>query len=250
MHDERDASFLDRLMPHQDVMPPKRKRGRPRKDEAHTGNGASGVAASAMSKPSQSSSASSSSSPPTRTGDATDQPAKRKRGRPRKRELEPHEEVALIASKQSAHIPPWTVIRGVDRPPRYPETHVFFRVPRRVQPTSILDSPEKPKVPTSRWWHYTRPLLKGVPAKRADGRPSEPLPLAPPGRRPRTRVDYAALQHLQLANRARGPQLDVRALWERRVAKEKDKGKEEEKEKERENEQEEEEEARRATSAA
>ena len=110
----------------------------------------------------------------------------------------------------------------MDRPPQYPETHVYFRVPQtRRHPPSILDSPEAPKPQPSRWWHYKRPLLRGIPARRTDGQTPEPLPLAPPGRRPRTRVDYAALQHLQLANRARGAQLDVQALWQHRVSKEK-----------------------------
>lgn len=217
----QDESFLDRLMTGiKDVSEePKRKRGRPRKE----GSADSLQPLSIQTRAFISSSASPRASQTTRAPveDSIEQP-KRKRGRPRKRELEPHEEIALIASKQSGQIPPWTVTAPVDRPPQYPETHVFFRIPQtRRHPPSILDSPEAPKPQPSRWWHYKRPLLRGIPARRPDGQTPEPLPLAPPGRRPRTRVDYAALQHLQLANRARGAQLDVQALWQHRVSKEK-----------------------------
>lgn len=217
----QDESFLDRLMTGvKDVSEgPKRKRGRPRKEGSTASLPPSSTLTGAFIPSSASPRASETTSAPVE--DATDQP-KRKRGRPRKRELEPHEEIALIAFKQSGHIPPWTITAPVDRPPQYPETHVFFRLPQtRRHPPSILDSPEAPKPQPSRWWHYKRPLLRGIPAKRPDGQTPEPLPLAPPGRRPRTRVDYAALQHLQLANRARGAQLDVQALWQHRVSKEK-----------------------------
>ena len=217
----QDDSFLDRLMTGARDVPkaPKRKRGRPRKEDTAVASHPSSIQPQASMSASVPMRATQTTSAP--VGDLTEQP-KRKRGRPRKRELAPHEEIALIAFKQSGHIPPWTVIAPVDRPPQYPETHVFFRVPQtRRHPPSILDSPEAPKPQPSRWWHYKRPLLRGIPARRTDGQTPEPLPLAPPGRRPRTRVDYAALQHLQLANRARGAQLDVQALWQHRVSKEK-----------------------------
>ena len=217
----QDDSFLDRLMTGAKDVPkaPKRKRGRPRKEEAAFTFHPSSIQPQASVSASFPRRATQTTSSPVE--DSTEQP-KRKRGRPRKRELAPHEEIALIAFKQSGHIPPWTVIAPVDRPPQYPETHVYFRVPQtRRHPPSILDSPEAPKPQPSRWWHYKRPLLRGIPARRPDGQTPEPLPLAPPGRRPRTRVDYAALQHLQLANRARGAQLDVQALWQHRVSKEK-----------------------------
>lgn len=200
--EDPDASFLDRLMTGNEssasTAQPKRKRGRPRKEASLTPQLPATVAKYKSESP--------------------DQP-KRKRGRPRKRELEPHEEIALIAFKQSGSIRPWKIIAPVDRPPQYPETHVFFRMPQTKRRPPLLDSPEAPRAPPSKWWHYTRPILKDVPARRPDGQTSEPLPLAPPGRRPRTRVDYAGLQHLQLANRARGVQLNVQALWERRVTK-------------------------------
>lgn len=147
-----------------------------------------------------------------------DPPIKRKRGRPRKRPWEPHEELARLVAKQSATIPPWQIMAPVDRPPIYPETHVFFQKPQRVRTPMLWESPERPKPAAPRWWHYRRPTLQHVPAKRADGITSEPLPLAPPGRRPRTRIDTLALQHAQLANRARGAQLDLHSLWQRRVA--------------------------------
>lgn len=217
----QDDSFLDRLMTGARDVPkaPKRKRGRPRKEDTAVASHPSSIQPQASMSASVPMRATQTTSAP--VGDLTEQP-KRKRGRPRKRELAPHEEIALIAFKQSGHIPPWTVTAPVDRPPQYPETHVFFRVPQtRRHPPSILDSPEAPKPQPSRWWHYKRPLLRGIPARRPDGQTPEPLPLAPPGRRPRTRVDYAALQHLQLANRARGAQLDVQALWQHRVSKEK-----------------------------
>lgn len=188
-----DTSLLDRLMT---PLAP-RKRGRPRKDAAPSKPGPEAGAAHV---------------------DGAEPPTKRKRGRPRKRPLELHEEIALIAAKQSASIPPWRIIAPVDRPPIYPETHVFVRAPRQVHTPMLWESPERPKPPVPRWWHYRRPTLQHVPAKRTDGLTSEPLPPAPPGRRPRTRIDTMALQHAQLANRARGAQLDLHAMWQRRVA--------------------------------
>lgn len=197
-----DTSLLDRLMT--PIAP--RKRGRPRKETTLFQHGAD--------KPAQAHAIPASQAPHA----GNEPPTKRKRGRPRKRPLEPHEEFALMAAKQSASIPPWQVIHPVDRPPIYPETHVFVKAPRQPRTPMLWESPERPKPPVPRWWHYRRPTLQHVPAKRTDGITSEPLPLAPPGRRPRTRVDVLTLQHTQLANRARGAQLDLHALWQRRVA--------------------------------
>ena len=198
-HIAGDTSLLDRLMT---PLAP-RKRGRPRNEAPLSTPGAA--------KPVR---MDGSGAP---VDGIADEPP-RKRGRPRKRPLEPHEEIALIAARQSASIPPWQVMAPVDRPPIYPETHVFVQVPRQHRTPMLWESPERPKPPVPRWWHYRRPTLQHVPAKRADGLTSEPLPPAPPGRRPRTRIDTAALQHAQLANRARGAQLDLHTLWQRRVA--------------------------------
>ncbi|WFD18127.1 hypothetical protein MCAP1_000339 [Malassezia caprae] len=129
-----DTSLLDRLMT---PLAP-RKRGRPRKD--------------APPKPVPDASAD--------HADSAEPPIKRKRGRPRKRPLEPHEEIALIAAKQSASIPPWRIIAPVDRPPIYPETHVFVQAPRQLRTPMLWESPERPKPPVPRWWHYRRPTLQ------------------------------------------------------------------------------------------
>ena len=192
-------------------MPPlKRKRGRPRKEAMDN--------TASMPVPKPQPIITPSTPPPMNDGTTP----KRKRGRPRKRPLEPHEEVALMAAKQSSNIPPWRIMDSVDRPPVYPETHVFLRTPRPIQAVKLWDSPERAPRPRAQWWHYRRPTLRHVPAHRADGQTAEPLPTPPPGRRPKTRVDYAALQHRQLAHRARGIHLDLPKLWKARVRQAKD----------------------------
>lgn len=194
----------------------KRKRGRPRKDQAASPPVAEESASTIGTVQEHPGAAhAQQASSPKLTGDTA---TKRKRGRPRKRVLEPHEEIALIAAKQSSSIPPWTVMAAVDRPPIYPETHIFLKTVQRARPKDIWDSPERTKPAPPRWRHYRRPTLLRVPARRADGITAEPLPVPPPGRRPRTRLDYTGLQHAQMAHRARGKQLDLRALWQARVA--------------------------------
>ena len=99
----QDDSFLDRLMTGAKDVPkaPKRKRGRPRKEEAAFTFHPSSIQPQASVSASFPRRATQTTSTPVE--DSTEQP-KRKRGRPRKRELAPHEEIALIAFKQSGHI--------------------------------------------------------------------------------------------------------------------------------------------------
>mgnify|MGYP002716341834 FL=1 len=184
--------------PVRNVLPVKRGRGRPRKDGAPPVPRAASLSR-ALSADRESS-------------ETVEDAPKRKRGRPRKL-LEPHEEYARIASKQAASIPLWRVEPTVDRPPQYPETHVFIRWPKPVCSVELWDSPVRPYAPASVWWHYRRPTLVDVPARRSDGLTAEPIPVAAPGRRARTRTDYIAVQHTQLANRARRTKLDVEKLW-------------------------------------
>lgn len=101
----------------------------------------------------------------------------------------------------------------VERPPVYPETHVMIPV-RRAPTRSLWDSPQKAQAaPRPSWMYYERPVRQDLVGKRPDRQAPEPLPPAPVGRRGRTRIDYHELAHWQLACRARGEQLDPRALW-------------------------------------
>lgn len=140
-------------------------------------------------------------------------PPKRKRGRPRKYPLDPQREAARAAAKAAALMTPWRRVSPVERPPQYPETHVMIPV-RRVSTRSLWGSPEKAKAaPRPSWMYYERPLRGDLVGKRQDKLAPEPLPLARVGRPGRTRVNYPELAHWQLACRARGEQLDPRALW-------------------------------------
>ncbi|WFC98204.1 hypothetical protein MYAM1_000928 [Malassezia yamatoensis] len=139
--------------------------------------------------------------------------SKRKRGRPRKYPIDPNKEALKAATKAAASITPWRRVEGTDRPPVYPETHVMIPI-RRMPMRSLWDSPVKIKpVPRPSWMYYERPLRADLEPKRSDGLKPEPLPTAPPGRRGRTRVNYAELAHWQLVCRARRNQLDPQYLW-------------------------------------
>ena len=139
--------------------------------------------------------------------------SKRKRGRPRKYPIDPNKEALKAATKAAASITPWRRVEATDRPPVYPETHVMIPI-RRMPMRSLWNSPVKIKpVPRPSWMYYKRPLRADLEPKRSDGLKPEPLPTAPPGRRGRTRLNYAELAHWQLVCRARRNQLDPQYLW-------------------------------------